>query len=139
MPIADLLARSAATAPFRDAVLRFLDTGQPCAHVSFQYGLPRVKVERTLIRLLERYPEHPIERVHVEGASGCEYFRGVLEVHAADRSVRVRFEWNCRWRAEQLGWIDWFGLPDQARAAREFGHDCFSEWEEHPIAAISAA
>ena len=40
------------------------------------------------------------------------------------------FTWCCRWRAEQEGWKDYFGFPDQIRAAREFGWDCFQRWSE---------
>ena len=46
------------------------------------------------------------------------------------RARRVRFHWDCKWRALQEGWTDYFGFPDQVRAAREFGHDCFRLWEE---------
>ena len=31
----------------------------------------------------------------------------------------VRFHWDCKWKAQQEGWSDYFGFPDQMRAARE--------------------
>ena len=42
------------------------------------------------------------------------------------------FVWDCRWRAEQEGWTDCFGFPDQIRAAREYDWRCFERWE--PVA-----
>jgi hypothetical protein len=130
MTIPELLDRSSASGPFRDAVLRFLREGTPCATVSFDAGAPPVKVERTLVKALLEYPEHPIESIELRARSGCESFRGTLVLHGGGEARRVAFHWDCRWRAEQEGWRDWFGFPDQARAAREFGWDCFREWSE---------
>ncbi|HEX8695519.1 MAG TPA: hypothetical protein VF746_24110, partial [Longimicrobium sp.] len=45
----------------------------------------------------------------------------------------VRFVWDCKWKAEQHGWHDYFGFPDQGRAAREFGYDCFRAWVEEAV------
>ena len=45
---------------------------------------------------------------------------------------QVRFHWDCKWRAQQEGWVDYFGFPDQIRAAREFGWRCFERWEPLP-------
>lgn len=132
MPILDYLARSAASTTFRTAVEHFVRTEQPNAHVAFEPHCPPVKVGRTLIRVLEAYPELEIERVAIDAESGCEFFTGRAVIRAAASSRVVSFEWNCRWKAEQMGWVDWFGLPDQGRAAREFGHDCFRVWSEEP-------
>lgn len=139
MPLLELLSRSAASDSFRAATREFLRTAQPSADLDFDRRSPPVKVERTLTKLLESYPGLPIERVVIDGASGCEFFRGMATVVAAGRPLQIRFEWNCRWKAEQLGWTDWFGFPDQARAAREFGYDCFRLWEEASVATPTAA
>jgi hypothetical protein len=128
MNLSDLLDRSAAAPEFRDAVARFLQEGRPNARVAFPSGAPPVKVERTLVKLLVEYPEHPVESIEIAARSGCESFQGVLTVHGGEEARRVEFHWDCRWRAEQEGWKDWFGFPDQARAAREFGWDCFRAW-----------
>ena len=130
MSLLTFLQRSRATDPFREAVGRFLRDGRACERVSFTAPSPPVKVERTLTRVLEAYPDLPIERVEIDAVSGCESFRGTATLHAAGEERRVRFHWDCRWRAELEGWHDYFGFPDQARAAREFGHDCFRTWEE---------
>lgn len=130
MDLPTFLQRSAATEPFRQAVGRFLRDGRACERVSFNHPSPPVKVERTLAKVLESYPELCIERVEIQAASGCEFFRGTAVIHAGGEERRVRFDWDCRWRAESQGWRDYFGFPDQARAAREFGWDCFRCWQE---------
>jgi hypothetical protein len=130
MTILDLLDRSAATEGFREAVTRFLRTGQPDERLGFTRHSPPVKVERALMKALEEYPRLGIESISIEAVSGCEFFRGTMEVHTAAEVRRVAFHWDCRWKAEEMGWVDWFGFPDQGRAAREFGHDCFRTWAE---------
>jgi hypothetical protein len=138
MPILDFLARSGSSDEFRGAVEQFLSTGQPNSLLVFDFRCPPVKVERMLTKLLESHPELPIERVILEARSGCDFFRGHASVEAGERSMQVRFDWNCRRKAEELGWTDWFGLPDQGRAAREFGYDCFQTWDAEPTAATAA-
>jgi hypothetical protein len=138
MPLRDYLDRSRATPAFRQAVAAFQAAGAPNERVRFDRYAPPIKVERTLVKLLEEYPDLPIERVEIEGSSGCEFFRGRLTVHAGAEPRRVAFHWNCRWRAEQQGWRDYFGFADQTRAAREFGHDCFQEWKELAPAPLPA-
>jgi hypothetical protein len=130
MALATHLDQSAATEDFRTGVGGFLREMRPNARVRYNAGCPPVKVERTLTHLLAAHPDLPVEAVEIEGRSGCEYFRGTLEVEAGGESQAFRFEWNCRWKAEEMGWTDAFGLPDQIRAARHFGHDCFRVWEE---------
>jgi hypothetical protein len=132
MPLRQLLERSRASEPFRAAVAEFLRTGRASERITFDPYSPPVKVERTLAKALEEYPELPLESIDVRGASGCEFFRGTAVLRAGGEERVVRFHWDCKWRAEQEGWKDWFGLPDQARAAREFGYDCFRIWEEQP-------
>ena len=130
MTIRDFLQRSSATAAFQDAIRAFARSGAPNERVSFEAYTPPVKVERTLTKMLERYPELAIDRVEIQGSSGCEYFRGTLTIHALGGEREVRFHWDCKWRAQQEGWVDYFGFPDQTRAARVFGYDCFREWNE---------
>jgi hypothetical protein len=94
-----------------------------------------VKVERTLTKLLVEYPHLDIESIEIRGQSGCEYFRGELTLRTSAGEQCVTFHWDCRWRAEEKGWQDYFGYPDQIRAARELGWDCFRSWEECSVSA----
>jgi hypothetical protein len=128
MKIFDLLERSSATEPFREAVVRFVREGRPNDLVAFNRDAPAVKVERAVTKALEEYPELHIESIELRGVSGCEFFRGVMELHTPAEIRRVSFHWDCKWKAQEMGWHDYFGFPDQARAAREFGHDCFRVW-----------
>ena len=130
MTISDLLDRSAATASFREALTQFLRDGRSSERIAFGPGCPSIKVERAVTKVLVEYPGLPIESIEVRGASGCEYFRGVLELHTPVEVRRGSFHWGCKWKAEQHGWRYYFGFPDQARAAREYGHDCFRTWKE---------
>jgi hypothetical protein len=132
MKIIEFLERSQATAPFRESVVTFLKTGRANEHLVFDYRSPMVKVERALTKALEEYPDMPLESIELDAASGCEYFRGTMTLRAGGTERRVRFHWDCKWRAEQQGWRDYFGFADQTRAAREFGHDCFRTWHEEP-------
>jgi hypothetical protein len=129
MILSQLLDQSRVSEPFRSSVAAFVGDSRPNDGVTFDPYSPPVKVERTLVKLLEEHPELEIERVEIEGASGCEFYRGELRIHTTDGTRRVRFHWDCKWRALQEGWTDYFGFPDQARAAREFGHDCFRLWQ----------
>lgn len=122
-----LLEKSKATAEFALAVRSVAATGRPCDRIRFSLSLPPVKILRTLCQLLESEPDLVIEAVAIEAVSGCSNFTGTLDVNGGVR--RYAFDWDCRWRAEQLGWRDMFGLPDQARAAREFGYRCFRRFE----------
>ena len=133
MTLQHCLARSRATDAFKDAVVAFARSGRPNERVAFSPYSPAVKVERTLIKLLEEHPEIELDRVEVRGSSGCEFFRGDLSAFAGDDERRVRFYWDCKWKAVEQGWTDYFGFPDQMRAAREFGYDCFREWEAIPV------
>lgn len=130
MTLHESLQRSHATGAFRDAIASFLRDGRSNELVRFDAYSPPVKVERTLTQLLQARPELEIERVEIRGSSGCEFFRGALMAVAAGEERCFRFHWDCKWKAIQQGWTDYFGFPDQARAAREFGYDCFRTWEE---------
>jgi hypothetical protein len=132
MSLQHYLGLSRASHTFRAAVDEFLRTGRPNARLSFDARSPSVKVERTLTKVLVEYPELEIESIEIRAHSGCEYFRGELTLHTSGSSHVVAFHWDCRWRAEENGWHDYFGFPDQTRAAREYGWDCFRDWEERP-------
>ncbi|CAN5686384.1 hypothetical protein BH23GEM6_BH23GEM6_05120 [soil metagenome] len=137
MTLLDLLGHSRATPVFAAAVAEFLRSNRSSDHLQFGPGCPPVKVERTLMQILKASPDLEIERIEVRATSGCEYFRGELIAYTPDAPLTVRFEWNCKWRAQQQGWTDYFGFPDQARAAREFGHDCFRTWNAMTMEPIS--
>jgi hypothetical protein len=129
MAIEKFSARACLAPAFRDGLGRFLADHRPNGAVSFGAGSPPLKVQRALTRLLEAHPDWEIERVEITARSGCEYYRGQLLVETPAGERTIRFDWDCRWKAEQLGWRDAFGFPDQIRAAREFDHDCFRGWE----------
>lgn len=130
MKIFDLLDGSSATEPFRDAVQRFVREGRPNDRLAFNRECPAVKVERTLVRALEEYPALEVESIVIHGSSGCEFFRGWMDVHTANEVRRVSFHWDCKWKAQEMGWHDYFGFPDQMRAARELPYACFRAWTE---------
>ena len=123
----ELMAHSRASEAFK-ADVRAYAAHQPAPSLTVARHVPRVKVLRVLAQLFETVPELEVERVHVAAASGCADFRGVLTVETAHGSHAFDFVWDCHWKATQEGWTDAFGLPDQIRAAREFGHRCFERW-----------
>ena len=92
--------------------------------------MPAVKVERVLTQLLAEHRHEPIERVEIDARSGCSDFSGTLAATIGGSTRTFDFVWDCRWRAEQEGWRDHWGEPDQIRAAREFGWQCFASWRE---------
>lgn len=123
-----LLAASAATPEFAEAAHRVASEGRGNERVVFGPGNPPVKVVRALCGLLEKHPALVIEKIEVRGQSGCSDYRGELIVNGGER--RFRFTWDCAWKAAELGWKDYFGEPDQIRAARTFGYRCFQHFEE---------
>lgn len=123
-----ILVRSQATESFKRDVLRFI-AGEDTSSIEVIGHAPRVKVERVLVQLLNAQPELVIRRAAIRGVSGCSDFVGDVAVETATGTHAFSFTWCCRWRAEQEGWQDYFGFPDQIRAAREFGWDCFQRWE----------
>lgn len=133
-----ILVRSNATENFKRDVLRFA-AGEEASTIDIVGYAPRVKVERVLIQLLSAEPELVIQRVEVQGNSGCSDFVGELAVETPTGRRQFSFTWCCRWRAEQEGWRDYFGFPDQIRAAREFGWDCFERWHETGADVTAAA
>ena len=107
--------------------------GSPAERIRTVRHAPRIKVLRLLAQLLSEEPDLEIEHVSVDAWSGCSDFRGTITVTSRTGVKKFRFHWDCSWRAEQQGWFDAFNLPDQIRAAREFGWRCFSLWQEVPV------
>lgn len=124
----ELLEASAATPEFREAARRFQRVKSPDDRIRFGPGNPPVKVLRALCGLLENQPTLAIDRIHIVASSGCSDYRGVIEVN--DGEKRFNFVWDCAWKANQMGWRDYFGNPDQPRAAQTFGYRCFEKFEE---------
>ena len=126
--LTELLTESRATDSFKSDVIRFLETGE-AARVEVRGYAPRVKVTRLLKHVLASVPHLDIEQVFVKAQSGCSDFVGTVELATATERQIFEFVWCCRWRAEEQGWLDYFGFPDQMRAAREFDWRCFRVWK----------
>jgi hypothetical protein len=124
-----LLRESRASAEFKEAVRRFEQEGR-ADRIEIRGRAPRVKVLRVLKHVLASEPELPIEHVTIEGQSGCSDFAGTVQLVANSAQRAFDFVWCCRWRAEEQGWTDYFGLPDQMRAAQEYDWRCFQVWQE---------
>jgi hypothetical protein len=127
-----ILGKSQATDSFKLDVSAFC-AGRSAPRVHVEGFAPRVKVERVLMQLLANESALPITRVVVRGRSGCSDFTGEVRVETVSETRVFDFVWDCRWRAEQEGWIDCFGLPDQMRAAQEFGWECFQIWAPRSV------
>ena len=123
-----LLHSSLATRDFKTAMASFL-IGELSDRVKVESRVPHVKVRRVLTQLLTREPTLEIERVVIRGFSGCSDFVGSLDVETASGAATFDFAWDCRWRAQNEGYVDYFGFPDQSRAAPEFDWQCFRQWE----------
>ena len=134
--IDELLAASAADDAFKADLAAYL-AHQRAPRISVEQPAPRVKVLRVLAKLLHAEPHLAIERVHLVGWSGCSDFHGTLTAHAAGRSHVWDFVWDCRWRAEREELRTAWGHPDQSRAAREWGWDCFARWDARAPEAVS--
>lgn len=123
-----LVQSSNATTDFKSDLESFL-SGQPSARVKVETYVPRVKVRRLLTQLLAAEPSLEIEQVVIRGSSGCSDFVGSVDVHTPTGEHVFDFTWCCRWRAVSEGYVDYFGYPDQMRAAQEFDWRCFQRWE----------
>jgi hypothetical protein len=123
-----ILAKSRAAEPFKHAVRSYTTAGGG-DHIRVDGRVPSIKVKRLLAHILAAEPHLPIERISLRGRSGCSDFVGTVKVHTASETHVYEFVWDCSWRAEQEGWTDCFGLPDQIRAAREYDWRCFERWE----------
>jgi hypothetical protein len=123
-----ILAKSRAAETFKSAVRSYCETGD-AEHIEVEGFAPHVKVRRLLAHMLSAEAHLPIERVALRGRSGCSDFVGTVRVQTSSETRVYEFVWDCRWRAEQEGWTDCFGLPDQMRAAQEYDWRCFARWE----------
>lgn len=123
-----VIQESRATDDFKEAVVGFVAGDRP-ERVKLESYVPRVKVQRLLTQLLALEPSLEIEHVVIRGMAGCSDFVGSVEVRTASGSHVFDFVWCCRWRAESEGYVDYFGFPDQTRAAHEFDWRCFQRWE----------
>ena len=133
-----LLAGSQATDAFRTDLTAFI-ARQPADRITASTGSPRIKVLRAIAQLLHAEPSLSVDRVTVRGASGCADFTGAMTVvDATGESTGYEFVWDCEWKANQLGYVDGFGFPDQIRAAQEFGWQCFQRWNRltMPVARV---
>jgi hypothetical protein len=124
--ISTLLAASSATQEFKDAVTQ-LQQGRTSDRIAYNPGVPPVKALRAISKLLEEEPALAIDSVNIQANSGCSDFVGTIDVNGGE--VRFKFVWDCAWRAKAQGYEDHFGYPDQIRAAREFGYQCFKKFE----------
>ena len=129
MEIESLLAASSAAEDFKAAVRAYWDHEDAAAVQVIRHS-PRVKVQRLLSQLLSAQPGLAIQSVVIDATSGCSDYRGTIRVETPRESKVFNFAWDCQWRAREEGWTDYFGFPDQIRAAREFGWRCFAVWEE---------
>ena|SRR5438045_9585049 len=123
-----LIEGSRATPDFKSDVATYF-SGERCQRVKVESYLPRVKVQRLLTQLLATEPSLEIEQVVIRGMAGCSDFVGSVDVHTMSGAEVFDFVWCCRWRAETEGLVDYFGFPDQLRAAHEFDWQCFRRWE----------
>jgi len=123
-----LVHTSRATNDFKTDLMSFL-SGAPADRVKVESYVPRVKVRRVLAQLLSVEPSLEIEQVVIRGSSGCSDFVGSVAVQTSSGAHVFDFTWCCRWRAESEGYVDYFGFPDQMRAAQEFDWRCFQRWE----------
>ena len=122
-----ILEASRAADAFKKAVRQYVANGQT-DQIRVEGFAPHVKVKRLLTHVLSAEGHLPIERVSLRGRSGCSDFVGTVQLHTASGTHVYEFVWDCRWRAEQEGWLDCFGFPDQIRAAREYDWRCFQHW-----------
>lgn len=122
----ELLAGSAASEGFCEAV-RALDARTDQDRIRSSEPNPPVKMQRLAMKLIEQYPDIAFDSLEIEANSGCGNYTG--EAVAEPGSIRFSFDWDCCWKAEQEGWKDAFGDPDQGKAARTFGYQCFRRFE----------
>jgi hypothetical protein len=123
-----LIAGSRASAHFKADLEAFL-SGEQSARVKVETYVPRVKVRRLLTQLLSAEATLEIEQVEIKASSGCSDLVGSVNVHTTSGAHVFDFVWDCRWRAQSEGYVDYFGFPDQIRAAQEFDWQCFQRWE----------
>jgi hypothetical protein len=125
---ANILSRSCATDRFKADILAFSNRVESPL-ITLVRPVPRIKVIRLINQLLHAHPEWVVDRLQIDARSGCSDFVGTVTVEGGGETRVVEFAWDCRWRAEQQGWVDAYGFPDQIRAADEFGWNCFERWQ----------
>lgn len=123
----ELLDGSSATPEFKQAVEELAD-GRFTGRIEASEGSPPVKVLRFVMKMLEQNPHTAFESVRVDAESTCSGFTG--HAVAQPGELRFEFDWDCAWRAKEEGWKDAFGDPDQIRAARTLGYQCFRRFEK---------
>lgn len=123
----ELLDASSASPEFKSAVEQ-LSEGHLCGRIEANEGSPPVKVLRFVMKMLEQNPTTAFESVRIDAESTCSGFSGHAVAQPGDQ--RFEFDWDCAWRAKEEGWVDGFGDPDQIRAARTLGYQCFRRFEE---------
>ena len=137
MPIdTKILTRSCATDRFKNDIIAFASRSD-APSITLVRNVPRIKVIRLINQLLHAHPEWVVDRLQIDARSGCSDFVGTAIVEGGGQSRVIQFAWDCRWRAEQEGWVDAFGFPDQIRAADEFGWNCFLRWQAEPAGAVA--
>jgi hypothetical protein len=133
-----ILATSRAAEPFKNDVRKYL-AGAGVDRIRVDGFAPSIKVKRLLAHILATESHLPIEQISLRARSGCSDFVGTVQLQTASETRVYEFVWDCRWRAEQEGWTDYFGFPDQIRAAREYDWRCFERWEPVATNAVSGA
>jgi hypothetical protein len=123
-----ILSRSCATDRFKADVVAF-STRADSPSITLVRAVPRIKVIRLINQLLHAHPEWAVDRLQIDARSGCSDFVGTVTVEGGGETRVIEFAWDCRWRAEEQGWVDAYGFPDQIRAADEFGWNCFQRWQ----------
>lgn len=122
----EIIKASAASESFKEAV-SLLEQGKSSPSIAYSPGVPPVKALRAIAKLLETETSMVVESVNIQATSGCSDFTGTLDVNGGE--ARFEFVWDCAWRAEQEKYVDHFGYPDQIRASREFGYQCFKKFK----------
>lgn len=124
----ELLSQSQATPAFKDMLEDFIVKPQPGNRIDYPLGTPAIKIVRTIMKLLEEHPEIAFDSVYIDGRSGCSTFAGEISVQPQKR--KFNFVWDCQWRAQESGLTNAWGMPDQVKAAQDFGYQCFQKFEE---------
>jgi hypothetical protein len=124
-PLAELLEASEATPEFKLAVAQ-LEQGSLQERITYTRGAPPVKILRVICKILEQLPHEPLAAVDIQAHSGCSNFTGSASLEPG--GIMIDFDWDCRWRAQEQGWSDPFGDPDQIRAARTLDYQCFADF-----------
>lgn len=132
MRLQHLLNKSKATREFKDAVLSFTE-GADSPLIRYSDPSPRIKVLRVLMKLLDAFPGVAIDYVNIDGVSRCSSYSGHLMFGPDNQTIE--FSWDCAWKAEQEGYVTWYGAPDQTKAAQDFGYQCFHRFT--PVAGIA--